>query len=651
MEYRKDIDGLRSLAIIPVVLFHAGFDFLSGGYVGVDIFFVISGFLITSVIIRGLETGKFSFTHFYERRARRLLPALFAVLTFSLIAGFFIMSPIQYRDMGTAIIATVFYLANFLMWSRSGYFQSSSEYDPMLHMWSLSVEEQFYIFYPILLLVIVRNLKRNPLTTIILISAASFALAVWGVLNMPNPTFFWLPTRAWELGLGAVVALSSIGANWTSITRHSIGLVGLIFILFAIIFYDPLTPFPGLAALPPVMGTAMIIAAGRGGKHIVGNLLSMPPLVGIGLVSYSLYLWHWPVLVFLNIHFGLHQVPVLALTSGVVISVILAYFSWRFIEQPFRSSSGFNRKQIFTFSGAGITAATLAGFALWSAQGFDTRFDDDTNAAFQSAEENPYLKRCMGLRNPDALCTLGSNNASASFILWGDSHAMSAAQGFDTAAKNQNKRGLLASHSDCPPALGLTGSPLHNGASCEKFRDIMLSYIESDPTITNVILHARWARYSEPGLDWEVGAPPSFKLINSDLQPFNGESYSRNYLDEGLLALIKRLKQSGKIVHLVEGVPEQSFEVAYAVGRHLGFDAELPPAMATDHALHRERIFDRIGNALDEAGVHRQTISSKFCSDECIYLLEKTPLYQDDNHLSLSGSVFAFSDFDFEVAP
>ena len=210
MEYRKDIDGLRSLAIIPVVLFHAGFDFLSGGYVGVDIFFVISGFLITSVIIRGLETGKFSFTHFYERRARRLLPALFAVLTFSLIAGFFIMSPIQYRDMGTAIIATVFYLANFLMWSRSGYFQSSSEYDPMLHMWSLSVEEQFYIFYPILLLVIVRNLKRNPLTTIILISAASFALAVWGVLNMPNPTFFWLPTRAWELGLGAVVALSLI---------------------------------------------------------------------------------------------------------------------------------------------------------------------------------------------------------------------------------------------------------------------------------------------------------------------------------------------------------------------------------------------------------------------------------------------------------
>ena len=213
MKYRKDIDGLRSVAIIPVVLFHAGLSFLSGGYVGVDVFFVISGFLITSVIMRGLDSGKFSFAHFYERRARRLLPALFVVLAFSLIAGLFIMSPIQYRDMGTAIIATVFYLANILLWSRSGYFQSSSEYDPMLHMWSLSVEEQFYIFYPILLLVIVRSLKRNPLAIVALISAASFALAVWGVRNVPNPTFFWLPTRAWELGLGALVALSSIGTS------------------------------------------------------------------------------------------------------------------------------------------------------------------------------------------------------------------------------------------------------------------------------------------------------------------------------------------------------------------------------------------------------------------------------------------------------
>ena len=651
MKYRKDIDGLRSVAIIPVVLFHAGLSFLSGGYVGVDVFFVISGFLITSVIMRGLDSGKFSFAHFYERRARRLLPALFVVLAFSLIAGLFIMSPIQYRDMGTAIIATVFYLANILLWSRSGYFQSSSEYDPMLHMWSLSVEEQFYIFYPILLLVIVRSLKRNPLAIVALISAASFALAVWGVRNVPNPTFFWLPTRAWELGLGALVALSSIGTSWSSTTRHSIGLTGLIFILFAITFYDPLTPFPGLAALPPVLGTAMIIAAGRGGENLIGRFLSMPPLVGIGLISYSLYLWHWPVLVFLNIHFGLHQVPIWAIASGVVASFILAYLSWRFIEQPFRSSSGFNRHQIFTFSGAGIAAATVVGFALWSTQGLDMRFDKDTNAAFQAAEYNPYRKRCMGLRTPDALCNLGDSDASISFVLWGDSHGMSAAHGFDVAAKVQHKRGLLASHSDCPPVLGLTGSPLHNGASCEKFRDIMLTFIEAEPAITDVILHARWARYSEPGLDWEIGAPPRFELTNSDLQPFNGEVYSRNYLDEGLLALIKRLKQSGKTIHLIEGVPEQAFEVAYAVGRRLGFNTDLPPAMATDHAVHRERIFDRIGSALDEAGVHRQTITSKFCSDECIYVLEKTPLYQDDNHLSLSGSVFAFSNFDFEVSP
>ncbi len=650
MKYRTDIDGLRSVAIIPVVLFHAGLAVVSGGYVGVDVFFVISGFLITSVIMRGIEKDTFTFTHFYERRARRLLPALFAVLAFSLVVGFFVMSPVQFRDMGTAIVATVFYVANILMWSRSGYFQSSSEYDPMLHMWSLSVEEQFYIFYPILLLLIIKGLKRRPLVIVSLISFASFVLAEWGVRNAPNPTFFWLPTRAWEMGLGAIVALSTIGMSWPASVRHSVGLIGLALILFAVVFYTPLTPFPGLAALPPVLGTAMIIAAGRGGTNIAGQILSWKPLVGIGLISYSLYLWHWPVLVFLNIHFGLHHVPAWAMASGVILSVVLAYLSWRFVEQPFRSSRGYSRKQIFTISGAGIAAFTAAGLVVFSAQGLDHRFDAKTNAAFRAAEGNLYRERCMELKTREALCKIGDESKTPSFVLWGDSHAMSAAHGFDLAAKSKGRRGLLASHSDCPSLIGVSGSPLHNGSSCERFRENILAMILADDALTDVILHARWARYSEPGLAWEIGAPPAFELLDTSIRPIAGDDYSRNYLDEGLLALIKRLKAAGKAVHIVEGVPEQSFAVSYAVGRNLGFNADLPPAIDAAHAQKRGRVFNRIGPFVDASGAYRHEVMQRFCKEVCIYVVDDKPLYEDDNHLSLFGSEFAFADFDFGAA-
>ena len=648
MQYRRDIDGLRSVAIIPVVLFHAGLEWISGGYVGVDVFFVISGFLITSVIMSAVERGTFSFAHFYERRARRLLPALFAVLVFSLAVGALIMSPVQFRDMGAAMIATVFYVANILMWRRSGYFEGAAETDPMLHMWSLSVEEQFYIFYPILLLLVVRRFGRNPFAAVALISAASLALSVWGVKNAPNPTFFLLPTRAWELGAGALVALSVVGTNWSPALRNTAGLAGFAMIAFAVLAYQPGTPFPGLAAVPPVLGTALIIAAGRGGSNAVARLLSWTPLVGIGLISYSLYLWHWPILVFLNIHYGLHQVPDWAMALGVGASVLLAHLSWRYVERPFRSSDGFGRRRIFQLSGAGIAAATVVGAALVATQGLSARFDAATNAAFRTAEINPFRARCMGHSTRDTLCTLGVDDKPATFVLWGDSHAMSAAHGIDLAARAQNRAGLLAAQSDCPPVLGVSGSPLHNGPDCERFRRAVLDLIEAEDTITDVVLHARWARYTEPRLAWDVYDPPVFELRDSALRPFGGQGYSRNFMDEGLIAAVRRLRAAGKTVHVMEGVPEQAVEVPDVVGRHLGFDAPLPPPADAAQVQGRAQLFERVGPALRDLGAHQYVVSDRFCEQQgCIYVQQDVPLYEDTNHLSLEGSALAFSDFDF----
>ena len=646
MKYRTDIDGLRAVAIVPVVLFHSGSSLVSGGYIGVDIFFVISGFLITSVIVSGFNQQRFSFRHFYERRARRLLPALFAVLLFCLIIGYFVMSPVQYQDMGVSFIATVFYVTNILMWSRSGYFQTSAENDPLLHMWSLSVEEQFYIFYPILLLLFFRFLKKDPLVIVIILSLLSFVLSIWGVSNKPNPTFYLLPTRIWELGAGAIVALSLIGSNWSLVTRNIAAIVGFILVICPILLYQSTTPFPGLAAFPPVLGTALIISAGIKGENIVGQFLSWKPFIGIGLISYSLYLWHWPIFAFLNIHFGLSHIPPLVSFIGVVVSVILSILSWKYVEQPFRSSERVSAKKIFTLSVIGIGLFTAIGAILWAAKGFQSRFDIQTNAAFRAAEGNPYRERCLSRHLHQGLCTLGEDNGEVSFVLWGDSHAMSAGHGFDLAASQHGVSGYLASHSDCPPILGVSGSPLHNGGSCEKFRRDIKELIETTESIQTVILHARWPRYTEEELDWEVGFAPKFELLDKELPPFK-DTYSRNFIDEGLLEMVKELRRAGKTVFIVESVPEQPFEVAYTVGRSLGFGTELPEASSAAFAKKRNRVFPRLEASLIDLGAILYPVIEKVCKDQCEYIEKGSPLYEDDNHLSIFGSEYVFSDFPF----
>ena len=378
MEYRREIDGLRAVALIPVMLFHAGFETFSGGYVGVDVFFVISGYLITSIVQRSLEEGRFSILGFYERRMRRILPALFLVLLVSFLFAWGWMLPSDMDAYSASLASVSLFGSNILFWRTSGYFDAQAELKPLLHTWSLAVEEQFYVLYP-LLLVLVWVRGRKAFAGIVTVGAVvSFALAEWGADLSPSFTFYLLPTRAWELALGALAAVylsSRQPPAGGSRSREMAALLGLALIAFAVLAFDDATPFPGRYALVPTLGTALIICFAGNGSW-TGRLLASRLLVGIGLVSYSGYLWHQPLLALAR-HRSLGEVDGLLAASLVVASLALAALSWKYVELPFRDHGKIGRSHVFGFAAAGSALFLALGLAGQWTDGFAYRLPAD----------------------------------------------------------------------------------------------------------------------------------------------------------------------------------------------------------------------------------------------------------------------------------
>lgn len=351
MKYRREIDGLRAIAVVSVIFFHAGFQAFSGGYVGVDIFFVISGYLITSIIITEQSAGAFSLTNFYERRARRILPALFLVLTVCLPLAWLYLMPRDMDKFSQSLVAVSAFSSNILFWRSSGYFETVAELNPLLHTWSLAVEEQFYLLFPIFLVLSWRLGKRWLICLLSLTAAISLVGASWGVVAKPDFTFFMLPTRGWELLLGSFVAFYFERINYQESTKttNQVGsLLGLLLILLSIFFFNKNTPFPGLYALIPTVGTALIILFATP-QTITGKLLGQKWIVSLGLISYSAYLWHQPLLAFAR-HRDFSKSNQFTALAICGVTFILAYLSWRYVEMPFRNKQWLSRKKIFTLS-------------------------------------------------------------------------------------------------------------------------------------------------------------------------------------------------------------------------------------------------------------------------------------------------------------
>ncbi len=374
MNYRREIDGLRAIAIVPVVLFHAGFTSFSGGYVGVDVFFVISGYLLTTIIYGEIVQNRFSILKFYERRIRRIMPALVLVILVCLPPAMFWMLPWQLMEFGRSVMAVSLFSSNFFFWSESGYFAPVAESKPLLHTWSLAVEEQFYVFLPLFLILVWRYGKKALLALILIGAFASLLLAEWGWRFSPNAAFYLLPTRAWELLAGSAVAVVLLDFEPKPGTRTELAsLVGLALILYSIFVFDDYTPFPSLWTGLPVLGTAIIILFCRS-QSLIGRLLGTPLCVGIGLISYSAYLWHQPLFAFARlahwseIGFG----PIVMIALGLL-SFFLAWASWKFVEGPFRDKT-FSAKQIFRFFAIASVSLLSLGLVAHASNGLPGRF-------------------------------------------------------------------------------------------------------------------------------------------------------------------------------------------------------------------------------------------------------------------------------------
>lgn len=360
VDYRPEIDGLRSIAVLPVILFHAGISIFSGGYIGVDVFFVISGYLITLMIVSERESDQFSLILFYERRIRRIVPALFFVILTCLPFSWFLMSPYELKDFSQSLVAVVFFASNILFWKESNYFEPDSELKPLLHTWSLAVEEQFYIFFPLLIMIFWRYGKQKNLLLLMLIASISLIYSDSQSKIDPQANFYLAPSRVWELLFGSMVAIYIKDRG--VIKNNLFSLTGFGLIIFSIFFFDENTRFPSFLTLIPILGTCLVIMYSHK-ETLTARILSSAIPVQIGLISYSAYLWHQPVFAFARIK-SLDDPSRFLMSLLAIASLILAFFSWKYVEAPFRNKERFSRKAIFslfTFFSAFILVLGLSG--------------------------------------------------------------------------------------------------------------------------------------------------------------------------------------------------------------------------------------------------------------------------------------------------
>ena len=438
--YRREIDGLRAVAVVPVILFHAGFGVFSGGYVGVDVFFVISGYLITTILINELAQGNFSIAGFYERRARRILPALFIVMLACLPFAYMWMLPSQLKDFSGSIFAVVISLSNLFFLTKVGYFAPSAELQPLLHTWSLAIEEQYYFIFPLFLLIINR-LKLSIVGFIVFgLVIISFIFSEWAWREDAERSFFFTISRFWEIGVGSLCAFLTISKAPRS--NNLLSTVGLAMIVFSIFAYDANIPFPSVYALVPVIGTALIILFAAQGTW-VARLLSMRVFVGIGLISFSAYLWHQPLFAFARLR-SLTEPSEYLMAALAVAAVLLAWATWRFVEQPFRKSKNSligTRRGVFLVSGTIGALFISIGLSGHFGNGFEGRLKYISNSMVTQGSVKEALNQweMSGYTQPinwttDPLTGLkifrGTGNRVVSLI--GDSHAVQYRNAFDT---------------------------------------------------------------------------------------------------------------------------------------------------------------------------------------------------------------------------
>ncbi len=646
MKYRPEVDGLRALAVIPVILFHAGLSLLSGGFVGVDIFFVISGYLITSIILSEMQQGTFSIINFYERRARRILPLLFVVIFFSFIGAWLWLLPEDMKDFSQSLVAVVSFSSNILFMQESGYWGAVNELKPLLHTWSLAVEEQFYIIFPLFLLLAWKIRKRwIAVSLVIIVFVLSLTFAHIGAYKMPIPTFFLLITRAWELIIGAGIAyyfFTTRDANRALLSNNTaneiMSLIGLGMIIYAIFCFDKSTPFPSLYALVPTVGAGLIILFSTG-KTGVGRLLSTRVFVGIGLVSYGAYLWHQPLLAFTRYNeIFANQDGGATLIFIALLSLPLAYITWRWVEKPFRKKGLFNRKIIFIASIIGSVIFGGLGVLGHIKNGFPERFTPDVLSIYYT--NNGSLERCDEgtFRRSGSTCIIGDVNVAPSAALLGDSHSSMLTKSLDEILKNKHASMVVYAQSWCPPLLDFATDNVNKVPVCREFMTNAFGDITKNTAIESVILAAEWPNYTK-------GIRPGTDI---DQAYYTDEISSEKSLKENHTAFTRSVDRTLKIlskkkVIFITSVPEYEVDVPVALAKlQRKGETELPVQYRISLSDYNERNKEVMSSLADNNAGERAKIidaSTLFCKQQyCDYYDGKSSLYDDSNHLTYEAT-------------
>ena len=648
LKYRADIDGLRAIAVSSVVIYHAMPALLPSGYVGVDIFFAISGFLIGGIIYSGVTDRDFSYTSFYARRARRILPALMAVVMATLLIGFFYLDSYTYSQLSAQSISALGGFSNIYFWAKTNYFDVAAAYKPLLMTWSLGVEEQFYVIFPVLMLLTVRfgSIWRIGLVAVIIV--ASFAYSLVTTHSSPIQAFYLLPSRAWELGVGVLAAML-MQEKWlkapSGLLAELLAVTGLAMLVASVVIFDHDTPFPGWAATLPVFGTLLLILTGK--SFINTRLLSLKPVVFVGLISYSWYLWHWPLMAYVR-NASDRGDPGHALLVMAVLSFFVAILSWRFIEQPFRNRQLPNLKVLARYAGV-LAISMLIPLIVRLDRGMPDRHSVALAKAIAATDEGRGM--CLkdyGVSEPDVPGTACYPEHSR-FALIGDSHAAAAAPGLVKLAAQQGTTLAQFNKSACTPLLGYAnfwsfdkGSKFDFARRCGQYMDNAARMIADDPEIETVYIVAYWPE--------EAGRDDYLVYADGEL----GVPAERvEAVREGLGNLVDRLRDAGKTVILAGDVPPMRFDPmrraisdGFPLRRYvrdifgLGFrvrDERVELAAIRQGNEEVGEIVRAIAEARPDVGY--VDIRSQLCNaDGCRIVSDGTPLFFDHHHLTGAGA-------------
>lgn len=492
--YRPDIDGMRAVAVLSVLFFHAGLTPFSGGFVGVDVFFVISGFLITGIVQGEITKGSFTVAGFYERRIRRIFPALLFTIALTVAGAVVLFSATELERLFESLAWLAIFASNIYFMNNSGYFDAAAEENAILQTWSLAIEEQFYVVFPLLLLALNKQKFASPRNVLAAVAGLSLAYSIFIVDRDARTAFFSTPGRAWELLLGSLIALGALPALTDERVRNAVAALGALAIAASIVLLTHDTPFPGLYAVPACAGTAAVIWANSHGTTFVGRGLSQPAVVLIGLVSYSLYLLHWPLLTFAK--YAKQDELLLAEALGVLaVAFALALISWRYVETPLRRPKTRAPQRAVLAAGAStvfvLAAGAFAAAAWWA--GEHSLADQQTERERQRMLAEPCMLRDTQTfaEWPAEQCTIRGGDEVVA--VWGDSFAAHYFDAFRADAKRRGHSLMLLAESSCPPIPNL---PVPNRPGCERFNQGALAHLLAQrPSV--LIVSADWMIYEK----------------------------------------------------------------------------------------------------------------------------------------------------------